>query len=717
MHTGWIKTFLLTALAGTLVWFIGCGDKKETVSAVACQGVACWDPPEQTCAADQDDCLSVYNAVGWCAEGACSYAAREEECLGGTCVDGLCEETPCLGTTCATAPDYRCLDETSLLIYNPIGYCASSGGIPECRYADKSVTCENGCENGACKGDPCLHRICFKPPARHCDGDNVIVWDSIGGCEAGECVYGFQTVACASGCENGHCIGTDPCSVMTCNVQPASFCVDGVTLRTYASDGSCDEGACYYAHTDIACASGCENGQCKEQECAGVICDIPIASYCREGGTLNHWDGSDGACEEGVCSYESTSSVCAPVCSDAKCENDPCTGVFCTIPPANYCTDDATLVEYEDMGACSDGHCGYDSGNTACADLCEEGECATGGDADTDVDTDADVDTDTDWSVLPTNQTLCYSNDAEIPCVACDAAGYPDYCGQDAWYPNNARTYICRSSADTEKPCTGSAQDGDVVEDSLTSLIWQRVLPADYSPACENITTCTWDEAQSYCDELDYGGSTEWRLPNYYELSSIVDYGAGNPAIEPEAFPNTLPEAHWTRSSFSDLDAWEVMFLGGNVSVQNKSIGRRARCVRGAIYSPFQGVRYSTFGDVGQEVVLDQATGLEWAKENGIDINWMAALRHCEELDYGGNTDWRLPSIKELQSLVEIEMTSPAWSFPDTPLESYYWSSTTYGAGAGGTMALEIYFAYGSLLFDDKTSTSPRAARCVRGGP
>ena len=83
------KTFLLTALIGALAWFLGCGDKKEIVLAVACQGVACWDPPGQTCDEDNHAGLSVYNAVGWCAQGSCSYAAREEECIGGGLSDGF----------------------------------------------------------------------------------------------------------------------------------------------------------------------------------------------------------------------------------------------------------------------------------------------------------------------------------------------------------------------------------------------------------------------------------------------------------------------------------------------------------------------------------------------------------------------------------------------------------------------------------------------------
>ena len=214
MHKYTFVFCLMCTLLSICIW-TGCGDKKETGSGVPCEGVSCWDPPEQSCAEGKTDCLSVYNALGWCAGGVCDYATREEPCIDGVCIDGLCEHIPCLGTTCADAPDYRCADENTLVVYNPIGYCASQSRLPECRYAEKGIPCENGCADGACLGDPCLHKICFKPPARHCDGDNVVVWDSTGGCEGGECVYGFQTVTCASGCEDGHCVDTDPCSVMT----------------------------------------------------------------------------------------------------------------------------------------------------------------------------------------------------------------------------------------------------------------------------------------------------------------------------------------------------------------------------------------------------------------------------------------------------------------------------------------------------------------------
>lgn len=47
-------------------------------------------------------------------------------------------------------------------------------------------------------------------------------------------------------------------------------------------------------------------------------------------------------------------------------------------------------------------------------------------------------------------------------------------------------------------------------------------------------------------------------------------------------------------------------------------------------------------------VFKDQITNLMWAKDNGTSYNWENAITQCENLSYGGYTDWRLPTQKEL---------------------------------------------------------------------
>ena len=84
------------------------------------------------------------------------------------------------------------------------------------------------------------------------------------------------------------------------------------------------------------------------------------------------------------------------------------------------------------------------------------------------------------------------------------------------------------------------------------------------------------------------------------------------------------------------------------------------------------------FVDNGDGTVNDTCTGLMWQQDNGRPFNWCAALAHCENLDLAGHDDWRLPNVRELQSLVDYGLpTMPTIDPVFVSLSSFYWSSTT----------------------------------------
>ena len=85
------------------------------------------------------------------------------------------------------------------------------------------------------------------------------------------------------------------------------------------------------------------------------------------------------------------------------------------------------------------------------------------------------------------------------------------------------------------------------------------------------------------------------------------------------------------------------------------------------------------FADHGDGTVTDTKTGLMWAtKDNGSLINWPNALSYCQNYGGGGYSDWRMPAVKELTSIVNRDERIPAVNadfFPQTePL--FYWTST-----------------------------------------
>jgi len=57
---------------------------------------------------------------------------------------------------------------------------------------------------------------------------------------------------------------------------------------------------------------------------------------------------------------------------------------------------------------------------------------------------------------------------------------------------------------------------------------------------------------------------------------------------------------------------------------------------------------------------------------------WNEAIEYCKNLRLAGYDDWRLPTVKELLTLVDYDRFNPAINPMFGGVASYYWSSTTY---------------------------------------
>ncbi len=66
------------------------------------------------------------------------------------------------------------------------------------------------------------------------------------------------------------------------------------------------------------------------------------------------------------------------------------------------------------------------------------------------------------------------------------------------------------------------------------------------------------------------------------------------------------------------------------------------------------------FDDHGDGTVTDHLTGLMWALAPVHHKKWDEAAKYCGELNLGGYDDWRLPTVRELRSLVDWTRTAPA---------------------------------------------------------
>ena len=119
-----------------------------------------------------------------------------------------------------------------------------------------------------------------------------------------------------------------------------------------------------------------------------------------------------------------------------------------------------------------------------------------------------------------------------------------------------------------------------------TTVITTVEALVDEGPVAASFATLDdliWDAlAQANANSL--GGHNDWRIPNSFELYSIVNLGACNPTIDTTAFPSTPRAYHWTASTnpcYTDY-AFDVHFIDGNVTYGGKETAKyHVRLVRG----------------------------------------------------------------------------------------------------------------------------------------
>lgn len=111
--------------------------------------------------------------------------------------------------------------------------------------------------------------------------------------------------------------------------------------------------------------------------------------------------------------------------------------------------------------------------------------------------------------------------------------------------------------------------------------------------------------------------------------------------------------------------------------------------------------------------VTDQATGLEWQRaDDATARTWENALSYCADLSLNGQTDWRLPNVRELKSIVDHTRYSPAIDPVFSGQSSHYWSATTSGHIPNDAWSVRFYEGFDS--WGDKTYS--HYVRCVRSG-
>ncbi len=297
-----------------------------------------------------------------------------------------------------------------------------------------------------------------------------------------------------------------------------------------------------------------------------------------------------------------------------------------------------------------------------------------------------------------TGQSECYNDEGAV----IDPPGAGErFAGQDGTRTCHPFSFTGLRYGGEALPAGTDWDDGmEMVRDNNTGLVWEVKSPDpdDFNSALDKYS---FDDAEAFVEQMNaeaYGGFGDWRLPNREELRSIVDYGRASPALA-EAFGRDAPsEFFWSCDPYGPTPnlVWGVYFGYGCGICYPRHNRYAVRAVRGGFNRAFGDITARDMVDNGNGTVTDRVTGLMWKQAESPSLNWAEALAYCNTLELAGYSDWRLPGIREISTLLDLSFQDQTWfdkAFPDTQTKplGFYWASTTFGA----TFAWGVNFQFG----------------------
>ena len=199
------------------------------------------------------------------------------------------------------------------------------------------------------------------------------------------------------------------------------------------------------------------------------------------------------------------------------------------------------------------------------------------------------------YLLVATGQTTTYDEDENV---------VSDLKTGDAFYGQDAN-YLIGETMDYQD------SDDGTITDLNTGLMWQQV---------PSSTDFIWQEAKEYCENLEFSGYDDWRMPNLKELYSISDFSSDWPYLNTSYFTLasgqvTKYEQYWSSNSYVGVtveggsnSAFGVNHVTGHIKSYSANGGgpvggKYVRAVRGDDYG------VNEYIDNGDGTITDNSTG------------------------------------------------------------------------------------------------------------
>lgn len=337
------------------------------------------------------------------------------------------------------------------------------------------------------------------------------------------------------------------------------------------------------------------------------------------------------------------------------------------------------------------------------------------------------------FPIVDTGQETCYDSTAAIDPPAAGELFY----GQDAQYNGYQPQYT---------------DNGDgTITDEVTGLMWTKSYDMDGDGDIDYEDKMSYEEAMSAAETFSLAGYTDWRVPTIKEVYSLIMFYGIDPSGFEGSTEDLVPFINTDYFDFAYGDEAsgeriiDAQIVSSNIYVGLTMMGDETMFgvnfadgrIKGYGTGPMPGqsepkqfyvmfVRGNSeygindFVDNQDGTITDNATGLMWSQnDDGQGMTWPEALEYAENATLAGHSDWRLPNVKELQSIVDYSRAPSVTNSPalDSVFQCssitneigetdypFFWSNTTHAnwtEGSSGSFASYVAFGEASGFMEE----------------
>ncbi len=500
--------------------------------------------------------------------------------------------------------------------------------------------------------------------------------------------------------DDGECV--NPCKPNLCNsIGETGTCV-GISANEYTCE--CKEN--YFWDGSSHCFNPCEPNPCTSIGEPGICIGKSANEYQCECENNYFWDSSSNKCiknpcQNNPCSIPNSTGTCVPVTKTqytCECEENYYWDGSQCVKPATLCNPNPCTGIANSTGNCTVNGTSYVCGCQSSYDW-NGTQCTSGGYSVGDVVTFGAYEQDNntnngketiEWKILAVNGNIALLLADKGLSTHFFSGKYNYSC---AWRDSDIRSWL---RGDFYNEAFNSTEKS-VIASSAIKTESNYNIPT--ITTTDKIFLLSQSEVTQYfptpCDRLVY--------PTAYAKAN-----GGTTEAQPDCSGDSHRFGSWWLRSPGD-NYCQAMVVSSNGHIYSTDTMMTHVVVRPALWMRFRDEPVCS--STSSTPCKDLTSGLVWSARASSTMTWSNAISYCDNLTEGGYTDWQLPTISQLRTLIQNcskTETDGTCGVTDSRLNSSFWTesacySCSYDVSGGYSKFGETGWFWSSSTLSDNT--------------